>query len=105
MNCSLGSARRTRIPENDPEYPGSRILAPCTWTLIEKVADSSGELGETMNLFSRPANVRSGQPATHSGYWFTVAVENSRQYFKQGEVLPEIRNQDWGEVYWQFDGE
>ena len=52
MNCSLGSARRTRIPENDPEYPGSRILAPCTWTLIEKVADSSGELGETMNLFS-----------------------------------------------------
>ena len=34
----------------------------------------------------------------------TVAQENSRQYFKEGEILPEIKS-DWGEVYWQFDGE
>ncbi len=98
-------AGETRIPKNDPEYPKMRKLAPCTWTLIEKVVDSGRELGEAMNPFVRPANVRAGQPATHSGYWFTVAQENSRQYFEQGEILPEIKNQDWGEVYWQFDGE
>ena len=98
-------AGQTRIPKNDPEYPGSRMLAPCTWTLIEKVADSGSELGAAVNQFQQPTNLRAGQPATHSGYWFTVAQENSRQYFKQGQVLPEIKHQDWGEVYWQFDGE
>ena len=76
-------AGETRIPKNDPEYPKMRKLAPCTWTLIEKVVDSGRELGEAMNPFVRPANVRAGQPATHSGYWFTVAQENSRQYFEQ----------------------
>ncbi|MCU4413717.1 hypothetical protein KTH71_06630 [Acinetobacter sp. WU_MDCI_Axc73] len=50
-------------------------------------------------------SIRAGQVCPKTGYWFTVAQENSRQYFKQGEVLPEIKNQDWGEVYWQFDGE
>ena len=98
-------ASQTRIPKNDPEYPGSLMLAPCTWTLIEKVADSGSELGAAVNQFQQPTNLRAGQPATHSGYWFTVAQENSRQYFKQGQVLPEIKHQDWGEVYWQFDGE
>ncbi|ENW78351.1 hypothetical protein F909_04040 [Acinetobacter sp. ANC 3929] len=92
-------AGETRIPENDPEYPGSRILAPCTWTLIESVADTGNE-HEHVTVF----NVLAGQIATHSGYWFTIAKENSRQYFKQGEILPEIKS-DWGEVYWQFDGE
>lgn len=50
-------------------------------------------------------SIRAGQVCSKTGYWFTVAQENSRQYFKQGEVLPEIKNQNWGEVYWQFDGE
>ncbi|WP_151750620.1 Imm72 family immunity protein [Acinetobacter sp. TUM15131] len=49
-------------------------------------------------------NIRAGQVCPKAGYWFTVAQENSRQYFKQGEVLPEIKS-DWGEVYWQFDSD
>ena len=49
-------------------------------------------------------SIKAGQVCPKSGCWFTVAQENSRQYFKQGEVLPEIES-DWGEVYWQFDGE
>ncbi len=101
----LGMADETRIPENDPEYPGSRILAPCTWTLIERVADSGGGSGLKKEQFKRVTTVQGGQSATRSGYWLTVAQQESRQYFKQGEILPEIKNQDWGEVYWQFDGE
>ncbi|KYQ80472.1 MULTISPECIES: type VI secretion system immunity protein, TaeI family [Acinetobacter] len=50
-------------------------------------------------------SVKAGDICPKSGYWFTVSQENSRRYFKQGDVLPEIKNQDWGEVYWQFDGE
>ncbi|EPG37024.1 hypothetical protein F907_02289 [Acinetobacter colistiniresistens] len=50
-------------------------------------------------------SVKAGEICPKSGYWFTVSQENSRRYFKQGDVLPEIKNQDWGEVYWQFDCE
>lgn len=54
--------------------------------------------------FTEKLSIRSGQICPKTGYWFTVAQENSRQYFKEGEILPEIKT-DWGEVYWQFDGE
>nr|WP_308463369.1 hypothetical protein [Acinetobacter junii] len=65
------------------------------------------DIKDTYTYASSPEklSIRAGQVCPKSGYWFTVAQENSRQYFKQGEVLPEIKNQDWGEVYWQFDGE
>ncbi len=49
-------------------------------------------------------SMKSGEQCPKSGYWFTVAKENSRQYFKQGEILPDVKS-DWGDVYWQFDGE
>ncbi|MDH0563451.1 Imm72 family immunity protein [Acinetobacter courvalinii] len=48
-------------------------------------------------------SIRAGQVCPKTGYWFTVAQENSRQYFKEGKILPEIKS-DWGEVYWLFDG-
>lgn len=37
-------------------------------------------------------SVRAGQICPRTGYWFTVAQENSRQYFKEGEILPEIKS-------------
>ncbi|MGP5209297.1 hypothetical protein ACTXJ5_00755 [Psychrobacter alimentarius] len=46
-----------------------------------------------------------GQPCPKSGYWFTLAKTDSRAYFKQGEVMPDYHNNDWGQVIWQFDGE
>jgi len=49
-------------------------------------------------------NQISGSTCPRSGYWFTVAKENSRQYFKQGDIFPDLKS-DWGDVYWQFDGE
>ncbi|USA47509.1 DUF1851 domain-containing protein [Acinetobacter sp. C26M] len=55
--------------------------------------------------FIKQESVKAGEICPKSGYWFTVSQENSRRYFKQGDVLPEIKNQDWGEVYWQFDCE
>ena len=59
------------------------------------------------NLLNRDTQQRSvaaGDICPQSGYWFTVAKENSRQYFNQGDIFPNFKN-DWGEVYWQFDGE
>ncbi|WP_180009468.1 MULTISPECIES: type VI immunity family protein [unclassified Acinetobacter] len=48
--------------------------------------------------------VIAGSPCPHAGYWYTFAKENSRQYFKQGDIFPDFES-DWGDVYWQFDGE
>ncbi|MBE0405580.1 hypothetical protein ACT3TI_01185 [Psychrobacter sp. AOP22-C1-22] len=46
-----------------------------------------------------------GQPCPKSGYWFTQAKSDSRAYFKQGDIMPDYPNNNWGEVIWQFDGE
>jgi len=29
----------------------------------------------------------------------------SQAYFKQGDIMPDYPNNNWGEVIWQFDGE
>lgn len=46
-----------------------------------------------------------GQPCPKSGYWFTLAKSDSRAYFKQGDIMPDYPNNQWGEVIWQFEGE
>ncbi|WP_111896151.1 PoNe immunity protein domain-containing protein [Acinetobacter sp. MB5] len=53
---------------------------------------------------SEQVRVAARESCPRSGYWFTVAQENSRQYFKQGDVFPDFES-DWGDVYWQFDGD
>ena len=45
------------------------------------------------------------QPCPKSGYWFTQAKADSRAYFKQGDIMPDYPNNNWGEVIWQFDSE
>ena len=72
--------------------------------------DSTWPEGKRVNLKNNNSEVgtklaiRAGEKCPQTGYWFTVAKENSRQYFKEGEILPDIKS-DWGDVYWQFDGE
>ena len=49
-------------------------------------------------------NIRAREKVPQAGYWYTTAKETSRQYFKQGDIFPDVES-DWGEVYWYFDGE
>lgn len=49
--------------------------------------------------------VKAGEKCTKTGYWNTPAQPNQRNYFKLGEILPILSEQDWGEVYWYLDGE
>ncbi|AMW78308.1 hypothetical protein AMD27_05055 [Acinetobacter sp. TGL-Y2] len=68
--------------------------------------------GSNWSIIDNPSNielnkinsVKSNEICPQQGYWFTVAQENSRQYFKQGDIFPHLKS-DWGDVYWQFDGE
>jgi len=49
--------------------------------------------------------VKGGEACIKTGYWRTPAQLDSRQYFKQGEIVPTLIELDWGEVYWYWDGE
>ncbi len=50
-------------------------------------------------------SVQAGEICPKTGYWTTPAQSDTRHYCKKGEILPEIKEQDWGEVYWYWDGE
>lgn len=49
-----------------------------------------------------PMRVPAGKPATRNGYWHTPAKQNSRRYFKQGDVFPEIEGSSYGATFWQW---
>ena len=49
--------------------------------------------------------IKGGEQSTKTGFWTTPAQPNQRQHFSKGEILPTLSEQDWGEVYWYFDGE
>jgi hypothetical protein len=44
-----------------------------------------------------------GQACPAEGYWFTTAKQGSRQHFKAGVVMPEIKNSAWGSTIWYWD--
>ncbi|UTO20243.1 DUF1911 domain-containing protein [Acinetobacter sp. Z1] len=49
--------------------------------------------------------VKDVEACIKTGYWRTPAQPDSRQYFKQGEIVSTLIELDWGEVYWYWDGE
>ena len=86
-------------------FKNPTIRQSCTWTLVERVADSGGGTGcgpqgETGGAIRRP-NVAAGQSCPEAGWWFTPAQANSRRYFKQGEVMPALGG-DYCLTFWQW---
>lgn len=79
---------------------------PCTWTLIERVADSGGGTPGQENPSGRDVRVQrvpGGQPCAVAGWWHTPAAQNSRRYFKKGDTLPNIEGSAYGDTYWMWD--
>ena len=58
-----------------------------------------------MDKRSERMKVKGGEACIKTGYWRTTAQPDSRQYFKQGEIVPALIELDWGEVYWYWNGE
>jgi hypothetical protein len=86
-------------------FKNPTIRQACTWTLVERVADSGGGTGcgpqgGTGGVTRRP-NVPAGQPCPEAGWWFTPAKTGSRRYFKQGETMPSVGG-DYGLTFWQW---
>ncbi len=57
-----------------------------------------------LSLEEEKLKVKGGEPCPQTGYWQTPAQPDSRQYFKQGEIVPILIELDWGEVYWYWAG-
>jgi hypothetical protein len=86
-------------------FKNPTIRQDCTWTLVERIADSGGGTGcgpqgESENS-KRRSNVPANQSCPEAGWWFTPAQANSRRYFKQDEVMPSVGG-DYGDTYWQW---
>lgn len=75
----------------------ARFDKDSTWPELKRVEVEAQE-PERIDI------VLAGEPCPHAGYWYTFAKENSRQYFKHGDIFPDFES-DWGDVYWQFDEE
>lgn len=69
------------------------------------LVDFARNLGQQQIEVEKFPNVKGGEPCPKSGYWFTPAKENSRQYFNEGDIFPKFDLNDWGIIHWQWDGE
>jgi len=44
-----------------------------------------------------------GQPCPQSGEWYSPANDMQKRHFNQGEIMPEIKDNTWGETIWYLD--
>ncbi|HSD40072.1 MAG TPA: hypothetical protein VLC92_21410 [Rhodocyclaceae bacterium] len=95
--------RKVRGEANEAKIANGYL--PCTWTLVERVADSGGEVpGQEAWRQIEAGYLRSaaGEPCPQAGFWFTPAKVNSRRHFKQGDVMPDMDSL-YGATIWQWD--
>jgi hypothetical protein len=88
----------------DPQTMQSTSEAPTTWTLVERIADSGGGTPGASDHDQAGIRLRcdANQPCPREGYWFTPAQPGSHRFFKQGEVMPDVRS-GYGSTIWQWD--
>jgi hypothetical protein len=84
---------------------------PVSWRLIWKDARYlDGAIPEEEAEYLKPIiqtknsqqSCPGGQPCPKEGWWYTPAKADSRQYFKEGTVMPRFES-DYGETIWQMD--
>ena len=91
-------------PEKGIPQPREERSVATTWTLVERVADGEGTVtGPAHDHDSALMRLRceAGASCPREGWWFTPASA-ARRYFKQGEVMPELKS-DYGLTIWQWD--
>jgi hypothetical protein len=85
--------------------PRAYTVRSCKWYFVELI-DGEFEDDKTVTE-SAPAGIRCipGDTVPRSGWWHTPAIggEQGRKYFDKGSVFPDIKNTDWGIVFWYFE--
>jgi len=82
-------------------------IRPCKWYFVELI-DGEFEDDQSMRESGAP-NIRCvpGEAVPRSGWWYTPAIagEPGRKYFEKGSTFPDIKNTDWGMVFWYYDAQ
>jgi hypothetical protein len=90
----------------DPKTGHKLSEADTLWTLVERVADTGGgiPLGVNGQVIEESGIKRceAGQPCPRAGWWWTPANDDSRAYFKLGQVMPDFKSASWATI-WQWD--
>lgn len=100
-----GEAPEASVTHSDGADAG---YLPCTWTLIERIADSGGGTpGQSDESITdaRIQRVPGGQACPMAGWWYTLAAQASRHYFNKGDVMPKIGDSSYGDTYWLWDAD
>lgn len=71
--------------------------------LVDFARNHSNKISDNQDFVH--IKIKGGDKCTRKGYWVTPAKPEERKYFEQGDVLPILKESDWGEVFWQYDGE
>lgn len=88
--------------ENDTEFHEFLYYPKDLIEFYNTFEPSSAEI-DLLSKYQK-VSMKAGEKSPHSGYWYSFAKENSRQYFNQGDIFPNFES-DWGDIYWQYDGE
>ncbi|MFW1842793.1 PoNe immunity protein domain-containing protein [Acinetobacter pittii] len=106
------------------QFPGYWSLEAAAITVILRIDDSSYRdkpyypkdlvdyarsqytvLGEHGNIEGEANRLRceAGEPCPQSGEWYSPANDMQKRHFNQGEIMPEIKDNSWGETIWYLD--
>ncbi|MCZ2995750.1 MULTISPECIES: PoNe immunity protein domain-containing protein [Acinetobacter] len=106
------------------QFPGYWSLEAAAITVILRIDDSSYRdkpyypkdlvdyarsqymvLDEHGNIEGEANRLRceAGQSCPQSGEWYSPANDMQKRYFNQGEIMPEIKDNSWGETIWYLD--
>jgi hypothetical protein len=106
-------------PYESQNRPDVRLRQPVIWKLLW-ADDRYGENGIPANEVDYLRNAEAApdaktsqigdrcdanQPCPRTGYWSTPAKQNSRQYFNQGEIMPDFTSLTHGNVIWYWDND
>jgi len=54
-------------------------------------------------LDNNTIKVLGGETCPQTGEWYSPANNMEKRYFEQGEIMPQIENNSWGETIWYLD--
>lgn len=83
--------------ENSPKWI-ARFDADSDWPEGKRVKKTrTGLLGDNT------IKVLGGETCPQTGEWYSPANNMEKRYFEQGEMMPEIENNSWGETIWYLE--
>lgn len=83
--------------ENSPKWI-ARFDADSDWPEGKRVKKT-----QTGVLGNNTIKVLGGETCPQTGEWYSPANNMEKRYFEQGEIMPEIENNSWGETIWYLE--